>query len=87
MPLRPLTGLPPAAVPDHERTDPAECGEHASDESDQEQSDIVKPRRRRRASLPAPPGSDPEPYDPPVEPRGEAENDERLRADRPPHWG
>ena len=44
-------------------------------------------RKPRRASLPAPEGSDPEPYDPPVEERPESENDARLRADRPPHWG
>ncbi len=44
-------------------------------------------RRPRRASLPAPEGSDPEPYDPPAEERAETENDARLRADRPPHWG
>ena len=45
------------------------------------------PRRSRRASLPAPAGSDPEPYDPPVERRSAAENDARLLGDRPPHWG
>ncbi|MFV0433354.1 MAG: hypothetical protein ACK5LO_05175 [Leucobacter sp.] len=44
-------------------------------------------RRPRRASLPAPAGSDPAPHDPPTERRSERENDERLRADRPPHWG
>lgn len=44
-------------------------------------------RRRRRVSQRAPEGSDPHPFDPPVEPRSSGENDERLRADRPPHWG
>lgn len=44
-------------------------------------------RKPRRASLPAPEGSDPEPYDPPAEKRPESENDARLRTDRPPHWG
>lgn len=56
------------------------------EEPDREQLERA-PRRRRRASLPAPAGSDPEPYDPPVEQRDEAENDARLRGDRPPHWG
>lgn len=41
----------------------------------------------RRASLPAPEGSDPEPFDPPTEARPETENDARLREDKPPHWG
>lgn len=44
-------------------------------------------RRRRRATLPAPEGSDPAPYDPPAERRSEHENDARLLGDRPPHWG
>ncbi|QBE49514.1 hypothetical protein [Leucobacter triazinivorans] len=44
-------------------------------------------RRRRRVTRPAPAGSDPEPADPPLERRSESENDARLRADRPPHWG
>ncbi|MFT4232026.1 MAG: hypothetical protein QM606_04510 [Leucobacter sp.] len=43
-------------------------------------------RRPRRASLPAPAGSDPDPYDPPQAPRTEGENDARLLGDRPPHW-
>jgi hypothetical protein len=43
-------------------------------------------RRPRRASLPAPEGSDPNPHDPPTERRPDGENDARLRADRPPHW-
>lgn len=43
-------------------------------------------RVRRRASLPAPEGSDPAPHDPPVERRREEENDERLLKDVPPHW-
>ncbi|WP_449283155.1 hypothetical protein [Leucobacter sp.] len=58
---------------------------------DREAQDRERPerpaRRPRRASLPAPAGSDPEPHDPPVEQRAESENDARLRADRPPHWG
>lgn len=44
-------------------------------------------RRPRRASTPAPAGSDPSPDDPTLEPRSAVENDERLLGDRPPHWG
>lgn len=44
-------------------------------------------RRPRRASLPAPVGSDPAPEDPALDPRRDDENDARLREDRPPHWG
>lgn len=43
-------------------------------------------RRPRRASLPAPPGSDTTPEAPVTETRAEGENDERLQRDRPPHW-
>jgi len=47
------------------------------------------PRRRssRRAQRPAPAGSDPTPFDPPVTPRSAHENDARLTQDKPPHWG
>lgn len=44
-------------------------------------------RRRRRVTQGGPEGSDPHPFDPPTAPRAEGENDDRLRADRPPHWG
>ena len=44
-------------------------------------------RRRRRVTQAAPEGSDPHPFDPPTAARAEGENDDRLRADRPPHWG
>jgi hypothetical protein len=43
-------------------------------------------RKRRRVTQPAPEGSDPHPFDPPSEPRSAGENDDRLKADRPPHW-
>jgi hypothetical protein len=56
---------------------------------DRDPAGRAAPDRRgpRRASTPAPAGSDPEPLDPPTEPRSERENDERLLGDRPPHWG
>jgi hypothetical protein len=44
----------------------------------------AKPKRRR-ATTPPPPGSDPTPL--PEPPRGSGtENDERLKADKPPHY-
>jgi len=46
------------------------------------------PRRpkRRRVTTEPPAGSDPNPA--PEPPRGTGtENDERLKADKPPHWG
>lgn len=43
-------------------------------------------RRRRRVTTPSPEGSDPTPIS--EAPRHRApENDQRLRADKPPHWG
>lgn len=43
------------------------------------------PRRRRRVTTPPPEGSDPTPA--PEPPRGTGtENDERLKADKPPHY-
>lgn len=44
-------------------------------------------RIRRRASLPAPPGTDASPEDPVTSQRERGENDDRLAADKPPHWG
>ena len=43
-------------------------------------------RRRRRVKTEPVPGSD---QSPPKEPQRHAdgENDERLKADKPPHWG
>lgn len=44
------------------------------------------PRRPRRVTTPPPAGSDPAPIS--EAPRHRAnENDQRLRADKPPHWG
>ena len=63
-------------------------GEPAEKKSgDEDRASALRPRARRRASLPAPEGSDPSPYDPPTAARPERENDERLKAERPPHWG
>jgi hypothetical protein len=46
-----------------------------------------RPRgKRRRVTTEPVPGSDPNPA--PEPPRGSGtENDERLKADKPPHWG
>lgn len=43
--------------------------------------------RIRRATLPAPPGTDASPEDPITAQRESGENDERLAGDKPPHWG
>jgi hypothetical protein len=49
-------------------------------------ADPPAPRRRRRVTTPPPAGSDPTPIS--EAPRHRAsENDQRLRADKPPHWG
>jgi len=47
----------------------------------------VRPRRKHvRVTTEPPAGSDPTPA--PEEPRGTGtENDARLKADKPPHWG
>jgi hypothetical protein len=50
--------------------------------------DAAAPRRpkRRRVTTEPVPGSDPNPA--PEPPRGSGtENDARLKADKPPHWG
>lgn len=66
-------------------------GQEGVNDAEEPSADLSLPatpqRRRRRASRPAPPGSDPAPYDPPTEPRASGENDDRLKSDRPPHWG
>lgn len=70
--------------------DPVDRGEEpgSADAAVEPASNPDRPpaQKRRRASLPAPAGSDPSPYDPPLEPRSQGENDDRLKADRPPHW-
>jgi hypothetical protein len=71
-------------VPSPRSDDPAAGpGEHPDDAEHPEE-----PRRRkhRRVTTKAVPGTDPEPQkEPPRHPGGE--NDERLRQDKPPHWG
>jgi len=42
-------------------------------------------RRGRRVSTEPPPGTDPQPQREPPRHRAD-ENDERLKADKPPHW-
>jgi hypothetical protein len=56
--------------------------------SDAEHPDGEEPRRRkhRRVTTKAVPGTDPEPQKEPPRHEG-GENDERLRQDKPPHWG
>ena len=47
----------------------------------------AKPRaKRRRVTTAPPPGSDPNPAPEPPRSTG-SENDARLKADKPPHWG
>jgi hypothetical protein len=43
-------------------------------------------RKHRRVTTLAVPGSDPTP-EPEPDRHGDDENDERLKADKPPHWG
>lgn len=61
----------------------------ASASSDNEAQQLLRSRRagRRRVTQAGPEGSDPHPFDPPEEPRSVTENDDQLRADKPPHWG
>ena len=47
----------------------------------------ARERVSRRAILHGPAESDPTPEDPVREQHAPDENDARLRADRPPHWG
>lgn len=53
-----------------------------------EQSDAPPTPRRpnRRVTTPPPPGTDPNPVPEPPRSTG-SENDARLKADKPPHWG
>jgi len=45
-----------------------------------------KPTKRRRVTTTPPEGSDPHPVSEPERHR-DNENDERLKGDKPPHWG
>lgn len=46
----------------------------------------LRKRKSRRVTTPHPEGSDPSPTPEPPRTTG-TENDDRLRADKPPHWG
>lgn len=46
----------------------------------------TRPRHRRRVTTDAPEGSDPAPAPEPAR-HASTENDERLKGDKPPHWG
>lgn len=46
---------------------------------------VPQPRKRRRVKTEPPPGSDPAPAAEPDR-HAETENDERLRAEKPPHY-
>ena len=74
--------LPPDALPhEQESADPTRSEEaEGAGPGDRRRS-----RHRRVRTEPAP-GSDPEP-DPEPPRHSSDENDERLRADKPPHWG
>lgn len=52
-----------------------------------EQSKPANRRAPRRAHRPGPVSSDTSPEDPVATTRDAGENDERLQADKPPHWG
>ena len=45
-----------------------------------------RPRVRRRVTTEAVPGTDPNPLPEPTR-HASTENDDRLQADKPPHWG
>ena len=63
----------------------AENAEHTEHANRSESGRKLK-RKHRRVTTQAVPGSDPTPQ--PEPPRhSESENDERLKADKPPHWG
>lgn len=68
----------------HEDEQPSRAEEQPEQPQDKARS---RPRGRRRVTQAAPEGSDPHPFDPPEAPRSTGENDDRLKADKPPHWG
>ncbi len=57
-----------------------------SDEAEGQATGEQSVRRHRRVSTRAVPGSDPNPQPEPAR-HSSGENDERLKADKPPHWG
>ncbi len=71
------------AQPEARGREPEGSPMHEADSSDRRSA----VRKHRRVVRPAVEGSDPTPLNPPMEPRSERENDERLKGDKPPHWG
>ena len=67
-------------------------GEHVGDPLGDEQDVALEStppagrHRSRRVTTEAPAGSDPNPAPEPSRSSG-SENDDRLKADKPPHWG
>jgi len=74
-----------SSTPDEGAAEPSET-DADQPQADAEQSAVDAPQpKRRRATTPHPPGSDPTPL--PEPPRGTGtENDDRLKADKPPHY-
>ncbi len=74
------------AVPADAAADVADTASAADGVVHDLDADPPAPRRPRRVTTPPPAGSDPAPIS--EAPRHRAnENDQRLRADKPPHWG
>ncbi len=68
------------------RADAGAGGRAAAHAQPGERSSTLRARRRRRVTTDPVPGSDPHPQ--PEERRHSVgENDERLKGDKPPHWG
>ena len=60
--------------------------DHAPGLEDERKRERKHQRKHRRVKTDPVPGSDPNPQ--PEPPRhSDSENDERLKADKPPHWG
>jgi hypothetical protein len=66
-------------VPDHEPS-------HEPNPEPNHEGHPTKARRRRRVTTTPPVGSDPTPVPEPERTSG-SENEDRLKADKPPHWG
>lgn len=63
------------------------AGRHeAEGPPDGEASHVERPRKHRRVRTAPVPGSDPNPQPEPSR-HTDNENDDRLKADKPPHWG
>ncbi|MBX3068785.1 MAG: hypothetical protein KF844_09120 [Cryobacterium sp.] len=59
---------------------------HPDSNKESGDSSAIRPKRHRRVRTKAASGSDPEPGQSNAR-LSERENDERLKADKPPHWG